>query len=288
MNILVTGSNGQLGSELRYLSESNNQFNFYFTDVAELDITKAEEVSNFVKNNNINTIINCAAYTAVDKAESDAEMCIKINVSAPEILAKICAEQNAILVHISTDFVFDGTSSIPYTEDINTAPLSAYGATKRDGEIAIEKYANKYIIIRTSWLYSSFGANFVKTMQKYGRERESLNVIFDQIGTPTYARNLADTILKCIAQYDETKKGIYHYSNEGVASWYDFAFEIMNLSNIECKIHPIETVEYPTPAVRPKYSVLNKKKIKSTFGIEISHWKESLSQCINLLKETNG
>jgi dTDP-4-dehydrorhamnose reductase len=288
MNILVTGSNGQLGSELRYISESNTQFKYFFTDVAELDITKAEDVSEFVKTNKINTIINCAAYTAVDKAESDLEMSTKINVTAPEILSKICTENNVLLVHISTDFVFDGTSSIPYTEDIKTAPLSAYGGTKRNGEIAIENNAAKYIIIRTSWLYSTFGGNFVKTMQKYGAERESLNVIFDQIGTPTYARDLANTILKCIEQYDDSKKGIYHYSNEGVASWYDFAVEIMNLSNIECKILPIETIEYPTPAMRPKYSVLNKKKIKTTFGIEISHWKNSLANCIHLLKESNG
>lgn len=282
--ILVTGSNGQLGSEFQKIASGFSGLNFVFTDVYELDITNLQAVDDFCKNKDFNFIVNCAAYTAVDKAESDVEMAYKINRDAVKNLAKVASKYNAALIHVSTDYVFDGTSYRPYVEDDTINPQSAYGKTKAEGEFEALKY-DRSIIIRTSWLYSSFGANFVKTMMKLGSERSELKVIFDQIGTPTYAEDLALSIIS-ITRYsieNEIKSGIYHFSNEGVCSWYDFAFEIIDFQKYNCSVKPIESKDYPSIVKRPFYSVLNKTKIKSTFNIEIPHWKTSLYKCLNEL-----
>ena len=284
-NILVTGSNGQVGSELQSLSPAY-EYNFYFTDRESLDITDKDAVSAFVKNNAINTIINAAAYTAVDKAEDDKENADKVNHLATEYLAEVAKENSVKLIHISTDYVFDGKNYRPYVEDDMTNPNGIYGATKLAGEKVMQKINPKNsIIIRTSWVYSSYGANFVKTMLRLGKERESLGVIFDQVGTPTYAKDLAQTILDILPKIDNDKVQIYHYSNEGVLSWYDFAKEIMRMAKIECVVNPIETKEYPTPATRPHYSLLNKAKIKKDFTITIPYWKDSLDKCLQVLGE---
>ena len=284
-NILVTGSKGQLGSELQELTNEYD-YNFYFTDRDSLDITNKENIAAFVKNNAIDTIINAAAYTAVDKAEDDAVNADKVNHLATQYLAEIAKEQNIKLVHISTDYVFDGKNHKPYNEDDVTNPNGVYGATKLAGEKAMEEInPQNSIIIRTSWVYSSFGANFVKTMLRLGKERDSLGVIFDQVGTPTYARDLAKAILDILPQVNNQAVEIYHYSNEGVLSWYDFAKEIMRMSKLDCQINPIETKEYPTPATRPHYSLLNKAKIKKEFNIEIPYWKDSLDECLRKLGE---
>ena len=285
LNILVTGSNGQVGSEIKELSP-NYPYHFFFTDKETLDITNEEVIKNFVEKNNINTIINCAAYTAVDKAESDEVTADLVNRKAVKKLAKISLLNNNKLIHISTDYVFDGKAYKPYCEEFQTNPQSVYGATKLAGENEMIKInpANS-IIIRTSWVYSSFGANFVKTMLRLGREKESLGVIFDQVGTPTYAKDLAQTILEIIPKIQNSKLSIYHYSNEGAISWYDFAKEIMKMAKLPCKINPIETKDYPTPAKRPHYSLLNKSKIKSTFNIEIPYWKDGLDDCLRRLGE---
>ena len=285
LNVLVTGSNGQVGSEIKELSP-NYPYHFFFTDRDTLDITNEEAITNFIQENNINTIINCAAYTAVDKAESETELANKINHIAVKNLARLSNEFLIKLIHISTDYVFDGTNFKPYTEDDTVNPQSVYGKTKLDGEKAILEYnLENSIIIRTSWVYSYYGNNFVKTMLRLGKEKESLGVIFDQIGTPTYAKDLAKTILKIIPKIQNSKLSIYHYSNEGAISWYDFAKEIMRMAKLDCKINPIETKEYPTPAKRPYYSVLNKSKIKSTFDIKIPYWKEGLDDCLRKLGE---
>ena len=284
-NILVTGSNGQVGSEIRALSSDYN-YNFFFTDRESLDISNADAINEFVKNNNINTIINCAAYTAVDKAESDEQNADKINHLAVKNLALTCKQNSIKFIHISTDYVFDGKNYKPYTEDDITNPNGVYGKTKLDGEKTLLHVNPKNsIIIRTSWVYSSFGANFVKTMLRLGKEKESLGVIFDQVGTPTYARDLAKTILDIIPKIQNSKVSIYNYSNEGVLSWYDFAKEIMRMAKLDCKINPIETKEYPTPATRPHYSLLNKSKIKQEFGITIPYWKDSLDECLKIMGE---
>ena len=275
MNILVTGANGQLGSELRKNSGDYPDDRFFFTDVAELDITDQQAVNDFFAKNRIQTVLNCAAYTAVDKAESDEPAATLINATAVGYLAKACNAADAKLIHISTDYVYDGCACKPYSEDHATAPVSAYGRSKLAGEEA----ASKSVVIRTSWLYSSFGNNFVKTMLRLGKERETLNVVFDQVGTPTYAADLARAIME-IAQNDSLQTGIFHYSNEGVCSWYDFACEIMQQAGLRCAVRPIETKDYPTPAARPYYSVLNKARIKAVYGLEISHWKDSLSRCL--------
>ena len=284
-NILVTGSNGQVGSEIRELS-SSYPYNFFFTDRDTLDITNEEVIKNFVEKNNINTIINCAAYTAVDIAESDEVTADLVNREAVKKLAKISLLNNIKLIHISTDYVFDGKAYKPYCEEFQTNPQSVYGATKLVGENEMLKInpANS-IIIRTSWVYSYYGANFVKTMLRLGREKESIGVIFDQVGTPTYAAHLAKNILDIIPQINNHKVEIYNYSNEGVLSWYDFAKEIMKMAKLPCQINPIETYQYPTPAKRPHYSLLNKSKIKSTFNIEIPYWKDGLDDCLRRLGE---
>lgn len=279
-NVLVTGSKGQVGSELRELS-NEYKYNFFFTDSSSLDITDFKKVKDFIDTNNINTIINTAAYTAVDKAEEDAVNADKINHLAVKNLARIAKEKNIKLIHISTDYVFDGKNYKPYNEDDTTNPNGVYGKTKLDGENAIREINPKNsIIIRTSWVYSSFGANFVKIMLRLGKERDSLGVIFDQVGTPTYARDLAKVILDILAKVNSEKVAIYNYSNEGVCSWYDFAKEIMSMAKIDCQINPIETKEYPTPATRPHYSLLNKAKIRKKFDIMIPYYKDSLEECL--------
>lgn len=280
--VLVTGYKGQLGSELKELScKSNNEF--IFTDVDELDITELSSADKFLKNSPVDYIINCAAYTAVDKAENDYETAYKVNALAPKNLAVLSSEKNIRLIHISTDFVFDGRKSLPYKEDDTENPLSVYGKTKLDGEKEIFSNTNSAVIIRTSWLYSTYGNNFVKTMIRLGKERKELGVIFDQTGTPTYARDLAGVILNIIDNGDFSKNQLYHYSNEGVASWYDFAKSVMDMAGLGAVVKPIETSQYPTPAKRPHYSVLNKSKIKNHFNIVIPHWMDSLSMCINSL-----
>jgi dTDP-4-dehydrorhamnose reductase len=284
-NILVTGSNGQVGSELRELS-SEYGFDFFFTDRGELDICDILAVEQFGASKKIDIIINCAAYTAVDKAETEKEIADKINHLAVKNLAKIAKENNIKLVHISTDYVFDGVSCKPYIETDTTNPTGVYGQTKLGGEKAIlEINPANSIIIRTSWVYSSFGANFVKTMLRLGKERESLGVVYDQVGTPTYAMDLAKTILDILPKVQNDKTEIYHYSNEGVLSWYDFAKEIMKMAKLECQITPIETFQYPTPTKRPYFSVLNKAKIKNDFNITIPYWKESLDICLRKMGE---
>ena len=268
--LLITGCNGQLGTELRTLFPQA-----LAVDVADLDITDAQVVRTFVKENNVDTIINGAAYTAVDKAEDEPEKCRKINVDGVRNLAL----SGAKVVHISTDYVFDGKECRPYVEKDTPNPISVYGKTKLDGEKALLGTAESCVIIRTAWLYSPYGGNFVKTMRRLGAERENLSVVFDQIGTPTLAADLAAMIVTLLPQIKDGTKEIYHYSNEGVCSWYDFAREIMKLSGLKCKVSPIESSQYPTKATRPFYSVLNKAKIK-TFGIEIPHWQESLEKCL--------
>jgi len=285
LNILVSGSKGQLGSDLQVLSEDYN-YNFFFTDKDSLDITNKENIAMFVKNNTIDIIINAAAYTAVDKAEEDQINADKVNHLATKYLAEIAKEQNIKLIHISTDYVFDGRNYKPYTEDDVTNPNGVYGATKLAGEKAMQKInPQNSIIIRTSWVYSSFGANFVKTMLRLGQERDSLGVIFDQIGTPTYARDLAKAILDIIPQINNEAVELYNYSNEGVLSWYDFAKEIMRMAKLDCAVNPIETKEYPTPAKRPHYSLLNKAKIKKEYNLFIPYWKDSLNHCLQMMSE---
>ncbi|HEX7411716.1 MAG TPA: dTDP-4-dehydrorhamnose reductase [Bacteroidales bacterium] len=281
MKILVTGSKGQLGNELRELASEFPQFDFLYTDVEELDITDAAKVRELFADNKPDVVINCAAYTAVDKAESDETLAYLINATAVGILAQAAAKHKALMIHISTDYVFDGKAYSPYQETDKTNPVSAYARTKYAGEQAVEKYAAKAIIIRTSWLYSAFGNNFVKTILKYGKERDLLNIVFDQIGTPTYARDLARTILTIIPQASEGNGiEVYHYSNEGVASWYDFAKAIVEISGLQCRINPIGTKDYPLPATRPFYSVLDKSKLKEKFMIEIPYWRDSLMHCL--------
>ena len=284
-NILVTGSNGQLGSEIKELSV-NYFYSFFFTNRDNIDITSKDNIKSFCQENNINVIINCAAYTAVDKAESDIENADLINRKAVKKLALVSEELNIKLIHISTDYVFDGRNFKPYCEEFQTNPQGIYGKTKLDGENEMRDINPKNsIIIRTSWVYSSFGNNFVKTMLRLGKEKESLGVIFDQVGTPTYARDLAKIILDIIPQINNDKVEIYNYSNEGVLSWYDFAKEIMRMAKLDCKINPIQTFEYPTPAVRPHFSLLNKSKIKKMFNIEIPYWKDSLDECLKIMGE---
>jgi len=281
-NILITGANGQLGNEMRVLSAEYPEYTYFFTDVAELDICNAPAVRNFVKENDIHVIVNCAAYTAVDKAEENVELCTRLNADAVGYLAEAAEENGAEFIQISTDYVFDGTAHVPYKETEPVCPNSVYGRTKLAGEQNALTLCTRAMVIRTAWLYSSFGNNFVKTMIRLGKERDSLGVIFDQIGTPTYARDLARTIYAVIGQ--GVVPGIYHFSNEGVCSWYDFTKAIHRLAGITtCKVNPLHTEEYPTPAKRPHYSVLDKSKIKATYEIDIPYWIDSLQNCINQL-----
>jgi len=279
--ILITGSAGQLGNEISKLSVNYPQHHFIFTDVKELNIAKLQDVENFFNKRKIDFIINCAAYTAVDLAEKEKELSTLINSEAVKNLAQISAQFNATLIHISTDYVFDGRNYKPYNEDDRTNPISWYGKTKLEGEIQLKNNAKDAIIIRTSWLYSKFGNNFVKTIIKYAQERDFLNVVFDQVGTPTYANDLANTILHIISNYKKTNSiQTYHFSNEGIISWYDFAKTIVELKKIDCIINPIETKDYPTPAARPIYSVLNKTKIKTDYDTVIPYWRDSLIDCL--------
>ncbi len=282
MNILITGCNGQLGNEMQLLEKENPQHTYFNTDVAELDITNQQAIENFVAENAIDGIVNCAAYTAVDKAEDNEALCQLLNAEAPAYLAHAIGKQGGWMIQISTDYVFDGTNHTPYTEDEDTCPNSVYGKTKLVGELNVQKLCERSMIIRTAWLYSTFGNNFVKTMIRLGKEKPELGVIFDQIGTPTYARDLARVIMTAINK--GIVPGIYHFSNEGVISWYDFTKAIHRLAGItSCHVRPLHTAEYPTPAARPHYSVLDKTKIKQTYGIEVPYWEESLKECIEKL-----
>ncbi|MBN2166256.1 MAG: dTDP-4-dehydrorhamnose reductase [Marinilabiliaceae bacterium] len=284
-NILIIGSDGQLGHEIEKLSKNIAQFNFYFTTINDLDITNNNQVKTELQKRDYSIVVNCAAYTDVNKAESDTNIAYKVNAEALKIIGETTKKLNTRVIHVSTDYVFDGKSYLPYVETDNVNPQSAYGKTKLEGEKLLFKTNPNSIVIRTSWLYSSFGNNFLKTMLKLGNEKDTLNIVFDQIGTPTFAGDLAVCILqiikKSIESTDKFIPGIYHYSNEGVCSWYDFTQTIFNISNItNCKVYPIESKDYPTPAPRPHYSVLNKAKIKSTFNIEIPHWEKSLKKCL--------
>lgn len=287
MHILVTGSNGQLGSEIKSISVNYSQHKFTFVDIEEMDISSRKAVNTLFEKHKFDCVINCAAYTNVDMAETEKELAWKINVKGTKYLAQACHKANATLMHISTDYVFDGMHYRPYTETDFTNPQSYYGVTKLEGEQMIEEFAKTAIIIRTSWLYSSFGNNFVKTMIKYGKEREELNVVSDQVGTPTYAADLAFLLLQNLDDIEWIQgTHIYHYSNEGVCSWYDFAKEIIEQSNIKCKVIPIETKDYPLPAERPSYSLFNKAKIKDGLnGIEIPYWKDSLRKCLEIINK---
>ena len=284
MRILVTGSNGQLGSEMVALQPQETHHQWFNLDINELDITDKNAVEQFVVNNKIDGIINCAAYTNVDKAEEDVALCYKVNRDAPQYLAQAIEKVGGFIIHISTDYVFDGTNNIPYTEQDKPNPVTIYGKSKIEGEQYVCESCKQHIIIRTAWVYSSYGKNFVKTMIKLGEEKPSLGVIFDQIGSPTYARDLAKAIITIVNQ--GIKPGIYNFSNEGVISWYDFTKHIHQLANItSCKVAPIHTADYPTLAQRPHFSVLDKTKIKNTYNIEIPYWRDSLEECILLLEQ---
>ena len=285
INVLITGSNGQLASCIKDRAKQYKGLHFIYTDYQELDIRNLNHVEGFFKaNQKIDYCINCAAYTAVDEAESDVEKAFEINAQGPKNLATICNEQDTILIHISTDFVFDGEKNEPYTETDIPKPISVYGASKLKGEVEIQKTLKKHFIIRTSWLYSEHGINFMKTMLNLAKTRDEISVVSDQIGTPTYAGDLANVILKIITS-NTRSFGLYHYSNEGVASWYDFAKAIFEAVNLKTKINPIETDAYPTPAKRPVFSVLDKTKIKKQFNIEIPLWRGNVKSIVNYLYE---
>jgi dTDP-4-dehydrorhamnose reductase len=281
MNLLITGANGQLGNELRRLSAGYGRQRFFFTDVEELDITQPDAVENYFACHRIQAAINCAAYTAVDSAETDEAAAMLVNAAAVKNLAEACTRHQAKLIQISTDYVFDGRACTPYRENHPACPLSAYGRTKLAGEKEALNVPQA-VIIRTSWLYSGFGNNFVKTMLRLGRERDRLHVVFDQIGTPTYAADLAQCIMTMVEKMPDSGfvPGVFHFSGEGVCSWYDFARQIMRSAGLPCSVQPIETKDYPTPAVRPCYSVLNKAAVKAAYGIVIPHWQESLEKCL--------
>jgi dTDP-4-dehydrorhamnose reductase len=284
MQILVTGSYGQLGSEINQLCGNYPGWKFNFTDVDSLDITDEESVKKCFAENNFDFVVNCAAYTAVDKAESDIDVATKVNALAPELLGRYSKQSGAKLIQISTDYVFAGDAHQPYSEENAVNPQGVYGSTKLDGEQKCLFENPETVIIRTSWLYSAFGNNFVKTMLRLGKERGELGVVFDQVGTPTYAADLAAVILE-IMNNENFVPGIYHYSNEGVASWFDFATAIFDISGVKCKVNPVLSDQFPTPAKRPHFSVLNKSKIRDTFGIEIPYWRESLKVCIDRLEK---
>ena len=282
MKILITGCNGQLGNEIQLLEGQYPGHEFFNTDVNELDICDQAAVDRFVADHDIEGILNCAAYTAVDKAESDKELCTTLNTVAPAYLANAIEQRGGWMIHISTDYVFNGKNHRPYLEDDTPSPDSVYGSTKLAAELGVSKFCHRAVIIRTAWLYSSFGNNFVKTMIRLGKERSQLGVVADQVGTPTYARDLAVAIMAIVEK--GIQPGVYHFTNEGVASWYDFTKAIHRLAGITtCHVRPLHTEEYPTPANRPHYSILDKTKIKETYGIEIPYWEESLAECVALL-----
>ena len=276
---MITGCNGQLGNEMQLLEKDFSEHQWFNTDVEELDITDQLAIEQFIQENQIDGIVNCAAYTAVDKAESNKELCTSLNTVAPAYLAAAVDKRGGWMIQISTDYVFDGTKHTPYVETDTPCPDSVYGSTKLAGELGVQKFCRRSMIIRTAWLYSTFGNNFVKTMIRLGNEKPELGVIFDQIGTPTYARDVAQVIVTAINK--GIVPGIYHFSNEGVISWYDFTKAIHRIAGITtCHVRPLHTSEYPTPAARPHYSVLDKTKIKKTYGIEVPYWEESLRECI--------
>ncbi len=284
--ILVTGGNGQLGSELKALSGSYS-FEFTFVDINELDLLDSNAVTEYFRKNTFNYIINCAAYTAVDKAETEKDICRKVNADAVAVIASIAKQQKARLIHISTDYIFDGEFNQPIDENASANPLSVYGQTKLEGEENVRKMLPDAYIIRTSWVYSTFGKNFVKTIAGLAKQRAELTVVSDQYGTPTYAKDLAVAIMTIVTSIDDKKAdepGTYHFTNEGSISWYDFAVFINDHYGFDCKIKPIKTFEYKTAAVRPKFSVLDKTKIKKTFGIDIPYWSHSLEECLNKLE----
>lgn len=281
--ILVTGANGQLGKELKQLESKYPQFEFIFLSREDLPIHHFELVRNFFKGYHPRYLINCAAYTAVDRAETEKDLAFQVNGEAVGVLAAVCKEYGTKFLHISTDYVFDGTASAPYKEDAATNPQSVYGASKLEGEKEALHFNTDTIIIRTSWVYSEYGRNFVKTMIKLMNEKEQLYVVNDQIGSPTYAADLADAIMQIISS-GKWSPGIYHYSNEGVISWFDFAVAIRDLTGSTCKVTAIPTTSYPTPAKRPVYSVLDKSKIAGTYGISLKDWKDSLRGCLDRLK----
>lgn len=283
--ILVTGSKGQLGSELALVSASYKSFSFLYIDKEEVDITDESAFNRYVSQHKVDYIINCAAYTAVDLAETEQEMCRRVNELAPEILAKFCKQHGVRLIHISTDYVFDGKTNMPIKEDAFTNPLSVYGKTKLAGDKMVLSILDNAYVVRTAWVYSIFGKNFVKTMLSLGRQRDQLNVVIDQVGSPTNARDLAKAILTIIENIERNNDhpGIYHYTNEGVLSWFDFATAIFQITGIPCKVNPIPATAYPTPAQRPIFSVLDKSKIKQTFNIQIPYWRDSLAETINEL-----
>lgn len=283
MNVLVTGANGQLGTEMRNVSSESSD-RYIFTDIAELDITDSEAVDKLVTSENIDIIVNCAAYTNVDKAEEDEQAADIINHKAVAILASAAADKGATLIHISTDYVFDGNSCVPYREEDMTFPTGAYGRTKLAGEQAVIESGCRYIILRTSWLYSPYGKNFVKTMMRLTAEKENINVVFDQVGTPTYTGDLAALIYKIITDRHLDRQGIYHYSNEGVCSWYDFAVEICRICGNACDIRPCHSEEFPSKVKRPNYSVLDKTKVKESFGLTVPYWRSSLEKCVKILQ----
>ena len=289
MNILVTGANGQLGRQMQRLGAVSPN-NYLFTDVDQLDITDTAAVRECIARNRIDTIVNCAAYTNVERAEEEEAAADRLNRAAVENLARAAAEADALLVHVSTDYVFDGSSPVPYTEEAPTAPVSAYGRTKLAGEEAVRASGCRHLILRTAWLYSETGNNFLRTMLRLTAERESLNVVFDQVGTPTYAGDLALAIFSILeGGMDRGHEGTYHFTDEGVCSWYDFAVEIARaVGHDRCRITPCRTSEYPTRARRPAFSVLDKSKLKRTFGIEIPHWRESMFYCLKRLQSMQG
>jgi dTDP-4-dehydrorhamnose reductase len=286
VKILVTGSNGQLGSELKLLSAIYKTFDFTFIDVEEVDLTQADSIRSYFAAKHFDFLIHCAAYTAVDKAEEESRLAYAINADAVKTLAEVCVEKKIRMIYISTDYVFDGESNQPLTETALPNPMSVYGKSKREGENHVLSILSNAYIIRTAWVYSTFGKNFVKSIRHLASQRESLGVVCDQIGTPTYAFDLASAILQiveAVAQGRVDEPGTYHYTNEGVTSWYDFAYFLVRESKLNCRIQPISTAQYKTAAVRPKFSLLDKSKIKATFALQIPHWSESLKVCIEKL-----
>lgn len=284
-NILVTGSKGQLGSEMQVIASSNKQYHFLFADREELPIENIQAIKKYFSANKIDACVNCAAYTAVDKAETEKEKAYLVNANAAGNLATVCKEHQSLFIHISTDYVFDGTATAPYKEDHPVKPINMYGASKLKGEDLVLENNPGAIVIRTSWVYSSFGNNFVKTMLRLMKERESISVVNDQVGCPTYAADLAAAIIKIINQSGpgKIKNGIYNFSNKGVINWFQFAAAIQELTGSSCTVHPIPSSQYPTPARRPNYSVLDTTKIQEVFGIEIPEWKDSLKKCLQVL-----
>lgn len=282
MNLLITGANGQLGQSIQSRSSSFDWLTFFFTDINELDITQLDELEDYVTKRKIHAIVNCAAYTAVDRAESEPELCKQINTLAPKNLGIVAAKHKLPLIHISTDYVFNGKAHLPYSEDDTASPQSTYGWSKWEGEKQLFKQYPLATVIRTSWLYSEYGSNFVKTIIDLAQKKDTLNVVFDQVGTPTYAGDLAECILYMLEEYEpDSMKGLFHFSNEGVASWYDFADAIINILELPCTLTPVRSEAFITASVRPAFSVLDKSKIKKVCNIEIPHWRTSLQECLS-------